>query len=157
MRDRAIIDETLRSELEAVAEAAGCELLHVDFGGGVLRLTLDRAMGSVTLDDCATVSRQASALLDVLDFDPGRYVLEVTSPGLDRPLYRPEDYDRFTGRLARITYSEPEGRGSRTVVARLKTFDTRDGGIVTAVEEQTGTRLMLPLGQITKARLEIET
>jgi ribosome maturation factor RimP len=156
MTDRAIIDETLRKELEAVAEAAGCELLQVAFGGGVLRLTLDRPVGSVTLDDCATVSRQASALLDVLGFDPGRYVLEVTSPGLDRPLSRPEDYDRFTGRLARITYSEPEGRGSRTVVARLEGFDPGGGGTVTAVEEQTGNRLVLPLGQITKARLEVE-
>jgi hypothetical protein len=81
------------TELAAIAESVGCELVRVEFKGGVLRLMLDREPGSerlgVSHEDCANVSRQASALLDVVDFGPARYTLEVTSPGLDRPLYRP--------------------------------------------------------------------
>ena len=70
-------------EIEQVAQAAGCELVHAELKGGVLRLFVDRPEG-VTLADCQLVSRQVSALLDVLDFGTGRYVLEVSSPGLDR-------------------------------------------------------------------------
>src|SRR5437764_15262563 len=105
-------------ELEAVAAASGCELLAAELKGGVMRLILDRPEGGVTLADCEHVSRQASALLDVLDFGAGRYVLEVSSPGLDRQLYRPQDYDRFAGRLARVTYTDPETGKKKTEVAR---------------------------------------
>src|SRR3954468_1088259 len=94
-------------ELEAVAQAVGCELVHAELKGGVLRLFVDRPEG-VTLAECEQVSRQVSALLDVLDFGAGRYVLEVSSPGLDRQLYRPPDYERFAGHLARVTYEDPE-------------------------------------------------
>ena len=74
----------------------------------------------MTLADCEHVSRQVSALLDVLDFGTGRYVLEVSSPGLDRQLYKPRDYDRFAGRLARVTFQDPETGKKKTVVARLQ-------------------------------------
>ena len=149
------IDEGLRSELAAVAEGLGCDLLHLEYAGGILRLVIDRPDGGVGIDDCATVSRQTSALLDVLDFNPGRYVLEVTSPGLDRPIYRPEEYGRFAGRLARVTFEDPESGKRRTVVGRLDGYDA-NAGIVTLVEKDREERLELPLDQISKARLEIE-
>lgn len=148
------VDDRLVTELEAIAEGVGCELVRVEFKGGVLRLVLDREPGGVSHEDCANVSRQASALLDVVDFGPARYTLEVTSPGLDRPLYRPEDYDRFTGRLARITI-QPPGERKKTVVARLAGFDPNGGGKVMVTGEKGETQV-IPLPQVLKAKLEIE-
>lgn len=147
------VDDRLATELEAIATSAGCELVRVEFKGGVLRLVLDREP-SVSHEDCSNVSRQASALLDVVDFGPARYTLEVTSPGLDRPLYRPEDYGRFAGRLARITI-QPPGERKKTIVARLAGYDPSGGGKVT-VEGEKGETQVIPLPQVLKAKLEIE-
>lgn len=148
------VDDRLVTELEAIAESVGCELVRVEFKGGVLRLVLDREPAGVSHEDCANVSRQASALLDVVDFGPARYTLEVSSPGLDRPLYRPEDYGRFAGRLARITI-QPPGERKKTVVARLAGFDPSGGGKVTVTGEKGETQV-IPLPQVLKAKLEIE-
>jgi len=79
------IDPELGAELAGIAAAQGCELLQVEFQAGTLRLILDRE-GGVRLEDCETVSKLASAFLDVRNFGPGRYTLEVSSPGLDRQL-----------------------------------------------------------------------
>jgi ribosome maturation factor RimP len=148
-------DAALRAELADVATAAGCELIHVEWKGGVLRLVIDRADGGVTHEHCATVSRQASALLDVYDFGAGRYTLEVSSPGLDRPLYRPEDFGRFAGRLARVTY-QPPGEGKRTVLVRLREFEPAGGGRALVDDESTGQLLTIPIAQVLRARLEVE-
>ena len=148
-------------ELESVASAAGCELLHAEVKGGVLRLILDRPEGGVSLADCEHVSKQASALLDVLDFGTGRYVLEVSSPGLDRQLYRPGDYDRFAGRLARVTLQDPETGKKQTVVARLEGLRRPEGapeekaGVVLR-DEASGETREVPLKNVKLARLEIE-
>jgi ribosome maturation factor RimP len=153
---RAVVDDDLERELAAVAEGAGCELAHAEFKGGVLRLFIDRAEG-VTLADCENVSRQVSALLDVLDFGPGRYLLEVSSPGLDRQLYRARDYERFVGRKVRVTWFA--GGDKRTVVGRLEAFDPAGGGTATVAEEGQGAAAAshdIPLADIAVARLEIE-
>lgn len=154
-------------ELEAVAAASGCELLHAELKGGVMRLILDKPEG-VTLADCEHVSKQASALLDVLDFGSGRYVLEVSSPGLDRQLYRPQDYERFAGRLARVTMDDPETGKKKTVVARLEGLrrppaadaaDTAagpEGAEVLLKDDKSGERQSIPLKNVKLARLEIE-
>jgi len=148
-------------EIEQVALAAGCELVHAELKGGVLRLFVDRPEGGVTLADCQLVSKQVSALLDVLDFGTGRYVLEVSSPGLDRQMYKPADYDRFAGRLARVTYEDPETGKKRTDVARLKglrraagAFD--EGALVLLEDGRTGEVREVPLNNVKLARLEIE-
>ena len=148
------VDERLATELAGIATSAGCELVRVEFKGGVLRLMLDREPGGVTHEDCANVSRQASALLDVVDFGPARYTLEVSSPGLDRPLYQPADYARFTGRKARITVQSP-GERKKTLIGRLAGFDPGAGGKV-SLEDEKGETQVIPLSQVTKARLEIE-
>src|SRR5262245_46692368 len=84
----------------------------------VLRIQIDRpgpaatAEESVSVDDCAKVSRDLSAILDVNDVVPTQYTLEVSSPGLDRPLTRPEDFERFTGRRAKLVMREKiDGQG----------------------------------------------
>jgi ribosome maturation factor RimP len=91
--------------LEPGARALGFEILAVELSGAgrshTLRVYLD-APGGVTLDDCTAVSRQLSAILDVEDPLGGRYTLEVSSPGLDRPLTKPEHFRRFVGHRARI-------------------------------------------------------
>jgi ribosome maturation factor RimP len=148
------IDEGLRAELAAVAESTGCELVHVEHVGGVLRLMIDRAEGGVSHEHCSNVARQAGALLDVVDFGSGRYTLEVTSPGLDRPLFTPEDYERFAGKLARITIQPPAGR-KKTVVARLGGLNG-DRTAVRATDEAKDEEMQIPLADIHKARLEIE-
>jgi ribosome maturation factor RimP len=148
-----IVGEDLEAEIAAIAASAGCELVHAEFKGGVLRLFIDRPQG-VTLADCELVSKQVSALLDVVDFGPRRYVLEVSSPGLDRQLYRARDYERFTGKLVRVTWFGAEG-GKRTVVGRLVEYRPAGEGEIT-VETETGERHEIPLGMIKVARLEIE-
>ncbi len=94
-------------------------------GGGkarTLRITIDKPEG-VTHEDCAMVSRDVSTILDVEDAVKGpSYTLEVSSPGLDRPLKRPEDYRRFTGSILKLTTREPIN-GNRHFEARLKRFE----------------------------------
>jgi ribosome maturation factor RimP len=150
----------LQPELEAIAESAGCELVHVEIKGGVLRLFLDKPEG-ITLADCEHVSKLASAYLDVVDFGKSRYVLEVSSPGLDRQLYRPRDYARFVGRKVRVTLEDPATGKKKTVVGRLEAFDLPEGAPegdarVVVVEEPKETRHEVSYRDIRQARLEIE-
>lgn len=149
------IDEELQREISGIAEGAGCEIFQLTFDGGVLRIVLDRSDDAVTVEDCATVSRQVSALLDVVDFGPSRYVLEVSSPGLDRPLRRPEDYERFIGCLAKVTFDDPEQDTRRTITGRIESYVPGEGGSVRLQDEREQT-LEIPYGRITRARLEVE-
>jgi ribosome maturation factor RimP len=169
---RAALTPEIQAELAAIASGAGCELLAAEWKGGVLRLILDRPAaavstaaldtaaspeaGGVTLGDCEHVSKQVSAFLDVADFGGGHYVLEVSSPGLDRQLYRPNDYQRFRGRLARVTFDDPETRRKRTVVGRLAELDEAAGTLTLAAGEPRQQLVAIPLHTIRLARLEIE-
>ena len=149
----------LRPELEQIAAASGCELVHVELKGGVLRLILDKPEG-VNLADCELVSKQASAYLDVADFGRSRYVLEVSSPGLDRQLYKAADVGRFLGRLARVAFTDPEG-AKKTVVGRLQELRRDEGtpddeALVVLVDDTSGERTEVRWKDIRTARLEIE-
>lgn len=151
------IDPELEEEFRAVAEDAGCELYHVERQAGVLRVFLDREDGGVTHEHCETVSRQLSTLLDMSDWGTGRYVLEVSSPGLDRQLYRPRDYERFCGSLLRVTYSYLDGteRRKRTIVGRLVAFDAAASRLELQ-EVDSEAPLAVPMDAVHKARLEPE-
>jgi ribosome maturation factor RimP len=123
----------------------------------VLRIQIDRpgstasADDSVSVDDCAHVSRDLSAILDVEDVVPTAYTLEVSSPGLDRPLRRPDDYRRFAGRLAKIVMREPvDGQGFFR--GRLAGLD--DGAVV--IDADDGKAHRVPIAIITRANLEVE-
>jgi ribosome maturation factor RimP len=129
----------------------GYELVGVEFDGHqrVLRVYIDRPEG-INVDDCSAVSYQLSGLLDVEDPIPGRYQLEVSSPGMDRPLFKLEHFDRFRGEMARIQLSRPlEGR--RRYKARLQGVDGQD---VLLLDEETPLRI--PYDLIEKARLSPE-
>jgi len=150
---RSRIDADLMDELDAVAADVGCDLLDVEFKGGTMRLIIDRTEG-VTLADCETVSRQVSPILDVADFGAGKYLLEVSSPGLDRKLYGLEDYDRFSGRTVRVTWQEPEMPHRKTVVGTLDSFYREPRPTATVVDSTTGERYSILLKNIELARLE---
>ena len=107
--------EALERLVEPPLDGLGYDLVRVRLGGGsartlqVMAERKDRA--EMTVENCAEISRAVSALLDVADPIPGAYTLEVSSPGLDRPLVRLSDYDRFIGREARVEIRQPvEGR-----------------------------------------------
>ena len=151
---RATLDEELRDELAAIAEGAGCELIDARYKGGLLKITLDQSEG-VTLSHCQTVSKQISALLDVAEWGAGRYTLEVSSPGLDRELLRPRDFERFTGSRVKVTWRS--GEGKRTDVGTLETLiraddDTR-GGAEIEVRIDPDRTCRIPLQSIDVARL----
>lgn len=160
-----LLEPELLEELEDIAEATGCELVHAEFKGGVLRLFIDRPEGGVDLSDCERISKHVSALLDVVDFNDSRYVLEVSSPGLDRELYRPKDWVRFTGHRVRVTFTDPDSGSKRTVIGRLDGFEpeppdvpveeVRHGRAEVTVDD-TGERLVLSLDEIRTGRLEVE-
>ena len=150
------LDDFLISELREAAESVGCELLHVKYHGKMLQIFLDREDGGVTLDHCQTVSRMASAILDVHDFGKQKYILEVSSPGLDRELYSERDYRRFEGSLGRVTYLDSEQRKT-TVVGRLGTVEGSDAdAVLDLIDPDSGETLRIPLERVQLARLEVE-
>lgn len=117
--------EHVRGIVERVAASRGLEVVEVDFRGGgkarMLRVFIDKP-GGVTHEDCANVSHEVGTILDVEDAVPGgSYLLEVSSPGLDRKLVRPADYERFAGSLVKVTTREPVD-GNRHFQGRLESF-----------------------------------
>jgi len=133
------LEDKLIELLEPVVEAMGYELVLLEYsphrGSAVLRLFID-AIGGVTLGDCEKVSREVEGLLDVQDPIPQNYRLEVSSPGLDRPLVKPEHFERFKGAMARVQLAAPrDGRRKYEGVLRgmagdRVVMDTTDAGTV---------------------------
>lgn len=154
--------ERVREAASRVAASYGLDIFDVDLrregGQQVLRVVLDRpgsnltAEDSVSLDDCARVSEELSAILDVEDIVPAdRYTLEVSSPGLDRPLRHADDFRRFAGRRAKIVLLEPVARQT-AFAGRLLGVDGDD----VMFESEGGKHVRLPLRHIARARLDVE-
>src|SRR5207247_1271393 len=117
--------DRVREIAERVAASTGLEIVEVELRGGgkarMLRIFIDKP-GGVTHEDCATLSREVGTILDVEDVIPGAsYLLEVSSPGLDRKLIRPADYERFTGSRVKLTTRQPVN-GSHHFEGRLESF-----------------------------------
>jgi ribosome maturation factor RimP len=157
----ATVVEKVRAIAERVATGYGLEIFDVQFRreapGMVLRVQIDRPgpasteEDSVSVHDCANVSRELSALFDVEDVVPTAYTLEVSSPGLDRPLRRPDDYRRFTGRLAKIVMrGQVDGQGFFR--GRLAGVEGQD----VLIDADDGRTHRVPLDAITRANLEVE-
>lgn len=146
--------EKVRGIAAPLAAQEGLELVDVEIGGAggrqALRLFIDRP-GGVSLDDCTAVSRAVSAALDVEDPIQGAYDLEVSSPGLDRPLRTPEHFQKFAGEKVRVkTYGPlPECENRKTFVGMLKGFE--DGKVVLDVD---GKVFHVPHAQVSKANVE---
>jgi ribosome maturation factor RimP len=117
--------DKIREIAERVAASSGLEVVEVELRGGgkarMLRIFIDKPAG-VTHEDCVSVSREVSTILDVEDAISGAYTLEVSSPGLDRKLFRPADYERFTGSLIKLTTQQPVN-GNRHFEGRLEHFE----------------------------------
>ena len=132
-------------------EALGYELVRVMLAGGqkpVLQIMAERKDGAdMTVDDCASVSQTVSALLDVEDPLEGAYTLEVSSPGLDRPLTRPKDFANHAGREAKIETIQPVS-GRKRFQGPLKGLEGED-----VVLEQGGEDVRIPFCTIQKAKL----
>ncbi|QBQ55011.1 ribosome maturation factor RimP [Nitrosococcus wardiae] len=143
-------DERISKLVEPVVTALGYELVGVErlsIGKGVLlRIYIDTPLG-VTVDDCERVSHQISALLDVEEPVASPYTLEISSPGLNRPLFTEEHFKRFAGAEVSITLSEPLN-GRRRFKGLLR--GVRGNGVMILVE---GEEFELPLERIKKAQL----
>lgn len=145
-----MLEQQLNNLIEPLIESLGYELVLLEFvqtgHSAILRLYLDSEEG-VGLDDCARVSREVSALLDVEDPITVHYDLEVSSPGIDRPLVKPSHYERFVGQEAKVETSVPlEGRRR----FRGMILGTTDEGVRLRVDRQ---EFMLPFAKIAQARL----
>lgn len=155
-----VVDK-VRAIAERVAAGYGLEIFDVQFRreapGMVLRVQIDRPGAaakeddSVSVGDCASVSRDLSAIFDVEEVVPTAYTLEVSSPGLDRPLRRLDDYRRFTGRLAKIVMREKvDGQGFfRGTIAGVEGQDV----LINGDDRRTH---RVPLDVISRANLEVE-
>ena len=162
--------DPVRAIAERVAASNGLEVVDVEMRGGgksrMLRIVIDKpAAGAVdkpagvTHEDCANLSREVSTILDVEDVVPGgAYVLEVSSPGLDRKLSRPADFERFTGSRVKLTTRNPVN-GNRHFAGRLQRFDGArltlelDGERKTSRAEHTPQQLEIELANVEKANL----
>ena len=156
--------ERIQQIASRVAATHGVELVEAELHGGgkarLLRVVIDKPEG-VTHEDCANVSRELSTVLDVEDAVPGGpYTLEVSSPGLDRRLLKPEDYQRFIGSLVKLMTREPVN-GNRHFEGRLESF--MDGRIVLETgigrkkpkpgHAQPGQKVEIDVANIDKANL----
>jgi ribosome maturation factor RimP len=172
----------VRAVLGPVLAAHGVELVDLEWlpqpSGWTLRLTIERALcdggppgkpgsapkppsteaeGGVTLEDCVEVSRDASSVLDVEDIIVPRYQLEVSSPGLDRPLRREADFVRFRGRTARVKLARPAPDGQR--VLRGKLDAAPEGAVAVLIEAAGGAlrkRIEVPFTDVVEANLVFE-
>ena len=148
-------EDRIRQALDPILRSLGLDLWALEFQKAgpkwLLRVTLDREIGGVTLHDCEAVSRDLGMVLDVEDIIQHAYTLEVSSPGLDRTLTKPEHFERFAGSAVKIKTYQPinnEKVFRGTLRGLLDTF--------VRVEVADGEVLAIPLGNIAKASLEVE-
>ncbi|MGO8761055.1 MAG: ribosome maturation factor RimP [Desulfobaccales bacterium] len=151
---KAAIISRLEELIQPLVESQGAELVELQYGRpkrgrGILRLFVDRT-GGISIEELARISRMVGGLLEVHDVIPGSYTLEVSSPGLTRALKKPEDYQRYAGRLARVTTRAPwEGRQVHCgIIEGLK-----DDQVCLKEGESV---VLIPLSEIAKARLDLD-
>lgn len=151
--ERNEVERRVAQVAEPITTRLGLRLMSVRYHGtrttGTLRLTIDKP-GGVTLEDCTRVSRAVGHALDVDAPMDHRYTLEVSSPGLDRPLEGRNDFEQAVGRLVRLK-TAPSWEGPRVVLGRLTGLEP--GGVAVDAE---GQRWSVPWEAIAQARLEVE-
>ena len=148
--------DAVRAVAERVTSAHGYELVDIEMarakGGHFVRLYVDKP-GGIGLDELKSVSEEVSAILDVEDPIDSSYTLEVSSPGLDRPLKTLADYERFVGRLAKLSsYELVDGR--RHWTGRLEA--AAEGIVSIRLEKEGGALARIPFEKIAHGRLEVE-
>ena len=141
---------------ERVAKSSGLEVVEVELRGGgrarMLRIYIDKP-GGVTHDDCSNFSREVGTIFDVEDAVPGgSYTLEVSSPGLDRKLSRPADFERFTGSLVKLMTRDPVD-GNRHFEGRLESF--QDGRLSLELAGRTRSKKRAPVEAGAKVEIDL--
>jgi ribosome maturation factor RimP len=151
--------EKIQQIAEDIIASLGLEFVELEYKQEgrkmVLRLFIDKE-GGISLDDCTSVSKELSAVLDVEELIPAKFTLEVSSPGLNRPLKSVADYEKSIGRLVKVKTFEaiPDDAGNKrkTFLGNLVSFS---GKIIT-IHLQEGQRAEIPLDKVAKANLEFE-
>lgn len=151
--DTIAIKSEVREIVEPIIEAEGMELVDIQYqresGGYILRLLIDHE-GGVKVDECAMISKEVDKRLENLDILQGRYTLEVSSPGLNRPLTKEADFHRFAGQLIKVkTYAKIDGK--KSFIGNL--LSCHDTLIEIECENHV---TQIPLDAIAKANLEYE-
>jgi len=152
--DSGSVADRVREIAEQAAIDHGLELVHVEFAGPeghpIIGVFIDKP-GGVTHQNCSAVSTQMSTVLDVEDFIHSAYTLEVSSPGLERGLYKPADYERFVGSQAKIK-TRSALNGQRNFRGRIVGVENED----VIFDDRTSGRVKLPFNSIAKGSLEID-
>ncbi|HET6464807.1 MAG TPA: ribosome maturation factor RimP [Nitrospiria bacterium] len=153
-QDTQTIIERIREVVGPILSSMGLELFDLELSGqgrrGLLRIFIDKP-GGVNVDDCEQVSRYVGHALDVADPIPYAYLLEVSSPGLDRPLRKAEDYQRATGKLVRLKLNRPHD-GAWVLFGRLQGVEADR----IEIKPEDGEPVKVALADIAQARLEVE-
>jgi len=146
----------VKAVAQRVTDGRGFELVDVEVkrsrDGHMVRLFVDKE-GGIGLDELQSVSEEVSAILDAEDPIESAYTLEVSSPGLDRPLRNEAEYRRFVGRLVKLASYEPVD-GRRHWLGRLQAVE--DGVLVVSLEKEKGAVVRVPLAKVSHGRLEVE-
>lgn len=149
------IREKVTRLVEPVLAGRGLELVDVEWRrearGAVLRLLVDRPGGAADLDELSKLSRECSDVLDVEEAIPGSYTLEVSSPGINRPLRKPDHFSRFVNKRVRVRTVDPID-GQRNFLGRLSLVS--ETGIL--LDDDTGKEVSVPFSLIEKANYEHE-
>jgi len=154
MKDIDKLADKIKKIIEPVINTGGIELYDIEFnrmrGKGLLRVFIEKE-GGVTIEDCGRISREIEAVLDVEDPIPFSYVLEVSSPGLDRPLKKLEDFNRYSGNMVRVTTLEPVDNQTFFI----GTIDKVENDEISLLLHKNR-KVIIPFKNISKARLEVE-
>jgi ribosome maturation factor RimP len=147
------IEDIVIEMTEPIVEVLGLELVDVEFlkegGSWFLRLFIDKP-GGITHDDCQAVSERVGVILDEKDPIPQSYIMEVSSPGIERPLKKPTDFEKFRGHKVRVSTFSPVN-GQKEFVGELVGLEV--GNVIIKVKNQDVT---LSLGQVARVRLEAD-
>lgn len=148
------IGERIEKIASDAAKENGVEFVHAEIAGTkknmIVRVYIDKPEG-ITIEDCTAVSRDIEAVLDADDFIPSAYVLEVSSPGLERGLYSVGDFEKFTGKKAKVKTAVPINGQSN--------FNGRIGGVERGeilFEDKTNGPLRIPFSEVVKANLRVD-
>jgi ribosome maturation factor RimP len=153
MEPRSIEGRIKEIALKAAADC-GVEFVHLEIAGTkrnqIIRIFADKE-GGITIEDCSNVSRAVEAVMDADDFMPAAYVLEVSSPGLDRELYSLADFEKFAGKLAKIKM-KPDFDGPKALNGRIVKIEGSD----ISFNDRTAGELVFPYESVAKANLKID-
>lgn len=148
------IEEGIRRIAKDAAGLSGVEFVHAEIVGSKRNLTvrvyIDKP-GGVTLEDCSAVSKRMEAVLDADDLIPSAYLLEVSSPGLERELYNIADFERFIGQRVKVKLANAVDN-QKVFIGRIAAVE--DGEIV--IEEKTRGMIRFPHSEVTKANLRVD-